>query len=156
MSETKPPQPEKRKRGRPKKCGACKLPKCPKGKKKTKKYCRCGRKLILDEKVLSKLENAFLMGCPDREACFYADISTMTLYRYQKENPEFRERKERLKKNPSFKVRKTLFDDTDKTDGARYWAERKMKDEFGKEEGMSQTVNINLSKEAAKRAKKYD
>jgi hypothetical protein len=49
---------------------------------------------------VNKLEEAFLMGCTDLEACLFADISKQTLYNYQESHPEFVDRKESLKQNP--------------------------------------------------------
>jgi hypothetical protein len=60
--------------------------------------------------TVGKLEQAFLLGCTDIEACFAADISRDTLYEYIKKNPEFADRKERLKQNPIFKARSVVVD----------------------------------------------
>lgn len=60
--------------------------------------------------TIAKLEQAFLMGCSDLEACLYADITKSTLYRYQEEHPEFCDRKETLKENPVMLSRKVLLD----------------------------------------------
>ena len=60
--------------------------------------------------VIKKLEEAFLLGCTDREACFFADVSTVTLYKYCNENPEFANRKETLKEKPVFVARKVVMD----------------------------------------------
>jgi hypothetical protein len=60
--------------------------------------------------TIQKLEQAFLMGCTDREACLFADISQQTLYNYCEKNPEFIERKERLKDNPVMRARKVVLD----------------------------------------------
>jgi len=59
-----------------------------------------GRPTVMTEEVLRKLEEAFLMGCTDVEACLYADIGQRTLYDYQEANPEYSQRKEVLKSNP--------------------------------------------------------
>lgn len=69
-----------------------------------------GRPPKITDLVLAKLEQAFLMGCTDKEACLYADIVPSTLYRYQEENPEFTERKETLKQNPVMKARGVVLD----------------------------------------------
>ena len=58
----------------------------------------------MTEAVLRKLEDAFALGCTDLEACLYADISKTTLYDYQKDHPEFAERKEKLKETPTLKA----------------------------------------------------
>ena len=63
----------------------------------------------MTDEVIAKLEQAFLMGCTDAEACLYADIVPSTLYRYTEANPEFSERKETLKNNPVMLARKVLL-----------------------------------------------
>ena len=75
-----------------------------------------GRPTVVTKEVLSKLEEAFLLGCTDLEACFAAGIGETTLYRYIEANPEFRERKEALKQRPiylarSVQVKALLADD---------------------------------------------
>ena len=58
----------------------------------------------MTETVVGKLEEAFLMGCTDLEACLFAGINRNLLYDYQKKNPEFHDRKEQLKQNPFLQV----------------------------------------------------
>ena len=69
-----------------------------------------GRPTIMTDAVVHKLEEAFLMGCSDAEACFFADIAKQTLYNYQERHPEFVDRKERLKSNPLFLSRRIQLD----------------------------------------------
>ena len=54
--------------------------------------------------TLQKLEDAFLMGCTDLEACVYADISQSLLYAYQADNSDFLDRLEVLKQNGFMKA----------------------------------------------------
>lgn len=61
--------------------------------------------------VVSKLEQAFLMGCTDDEACLFADIGRSTLFRYCDDNEGFRDRKEVLKQNPVLQARQVQMDD---------------------------------------------
>lgn len=92
-----------------------------------------GRKLFdgKDEVlVVTKLEEAFAIGCTDEEACFYAEISRSALFRYMEDNEEFRNRRNALKQKPILKARKTLYDDLDKPDSAMWFLERKLRDEF--------------------------
>lgn len=63
----------------------------------------------MTDSTVQKLEEAFLMGCTDLEACLFADISKSLLYAYQQENPEFLERKETLKQNPFMLSRSVLL-----------------------------------------------
>lgn len=52
----------------------------------------------ITKETVQKLEEGFLMGLSDREACIYADIAVSTLYNYCKKHKEFSERKELLKR----------------------------------------------------------
>lgn len=90
-----------------------------------------GRPTKMTEETVKKLEEAFLLGCSDLEACLYADISKQTLYNYQDKHPEFVDRKERLKENPVFVARRAVISEM-KEDGnlALKYLERKKKDEF--------------------------
>ena len=68
-----------------------------------------GRPTKMTENTVKKLEEAFLMGCSDLEACLFADISHQTLYTYQEKNPEFVERKRTLKENPVMVARQSVL-----------------------------------------------
>ena len=57
----------------------------------------------ITKETVQKLEEGFLMGLSDREACIYADIAVSTLYDYCKKHKEFSERKELLKDNIKMK-----------------------------------------------------
>ncbi|MBU0472086.1 MAG: hypothetical protein KKF65_05655 [Nanoarchaeota archaeon] len=96
---------------------------------------RVGRKKFdgrKEEIVLQKLEEAFLMGCTDREASLAAGIAPSTLYEYQNKNPEFTERKQALKMNPIFIARRTVVENLDKDFRfALRYLERKLPEEFG-------------------------
>lgn len=91
-----------------------------------------GRPPKIDKEILAKLEQAFAMGCSDSEACVFADINLATLYRYQKQNPEFSDRKRLLKDKPVLKARSIVVNALNKNDKevAKWYLERKRKDEF--------------------------
>jgi hypothetical protein len=90
-----------------------------------------GRPTIMTEETLQKLNEAFAFGCTDEEACFYADIGKSTLYNYQKENPEFVERKEALKERPILLARQSVVSALkDDPVLALKFLERKRKAEF--------------------------
>jgi hypothetical protein len=116
------------------------------------KKSNAGRPTVFDKDTLQKLEYAFSIGCSDREACFYADIAESTLYNYQNNNPQFVERKHSLKNNPLFKARKTVYDNLQEKETAKWYLERKVKDEFStrienKNDNTTKTVEINLTPE---------
>jgi len=96
-----------------------------------------GRKLFdgKDEgEILSKLEAAFSLGCTDEEACIEADISTSALYRYEEENPEFRQRKKLLKSKLITKARKSVAKGIEENPKLAWdYLKRKKPGEFGLE-----------------------
>lgn len=80
--------------------------------------------------TISKLEEAFSIGCSDIEACLFADISRPVLYEYQQKHPEFLDRKEMLKERPVLKARNTVNRNLNDDETARWYLERKKKNEF--------------------------
>lgn len=89
-----------------------------------------GRNTKMTKDVLTKLEDAFALGCTDEEACAYADISHTTLYNYQNANPHFLEEKQRLKQLPFIKARQSIIANLNDPDFALKYMERKKKNEF--------------------------
>jgi len=89
-----------------------------------------GRPTKMSKETITKLEEVFALGGSDSEACFYANISKQTLYNYQKENPEFVDRKEALKEKPILKARQTVVKALDDPKDAQWFLERKRKEEF--------------------------
>lgn len=95
-----------------------------------------GRPTKLDKHTLKKLEEAFGIGASDTEACFYADITPTTLYNYQKENPEFLQRKAALKERPVLLARQSLARGIEKDPNLAFkYLERKRRREFGPNPG---------------------
>lgn len=83
----------------------------------------------LEKKV--KLEQAFAIGCTDKEACVYAGITPDQLYYYTSTvNPQFQVIKEELKEKPILKARQTIVKGLEEADNAKWFLERKMKKEF--------------------------
>lgn len=91
-----------------------------------------GRPTVLTQEAIQKLEHAFSIGATDIEACFYANIGRSTLYAYQKEHPEFLDRKEMLKEKQVLKARTVIVQALQEGDKniAKWYLERKRKDEF--------------------------
>ena len=75
-----------------------------------------GRPTKMTPETVKKLEEAFLLGCTDLEACLYGDISKQTLYNYQEKHPEFVDRKAALKSNPVMLARKIVMKSLDDGD----------------------------------------
>jgi len=70
-----------------------------------------GRPTKMTPETVNKLEEAFLLGCTDEEACLFAGISKPTMYAYQNGNEDFLNRKEVLKQNPFLQARRVQMND---------------------------------------------
>jgi len=104
-----------------------------------------GRPTRITKDVLRKLEEAFIKGLNDREACLYADIWPSTLYDYCRANPKFSERKELLKEQPKMRAKLNVSDRIDKHDIyiSTWYLERKAKDEFSAKHEIDVQGEIN-------------
>jgi hypothetical protein len=82
--------------------------------------------------VVTKLEQAWALGCSDVEASLVAGISTGALCRFLKSHPDIAKRKEQLKETPVLEARNALYKQIKKGDGALAlkYLERKKKKEF--------------------------
>lgn len=91
-----------------------------------------GRPTVMTVDTLQKLEDAFSIGASDREACLIANISSQTLYNFQTENPDYIERKEKLKDMPKYLARANIVEaiKAKNLSVSQWYAERKGKDEF--------------------------
>lgn len=99
-----------------------------------------GRPTIMTPEVIQKLEEAFLMGCTDLEACLAADISKSTLYNYQEAHPEFVDRKAALKENPVYLARGVIIEAL--KDGDRASAHKVIERREGTKVNLGVTVNV--------------
>ena len=108
-----------------------------------------GRKTVITESVILKLESAFALGCSDLEACLMANIGKSTLYKYQDEHPEFSERKAELKETTILEARESVRRGI-KEDPvlALKYLERKRSKEFGTHSTVDSNVMINPEAEA--------
>jgi hypothetical protein len=96
-----------------------------------------GRPIEFDEQVVKKLEEVFAMDGTVSEACFYAGISRPTYYSHVNEDaPEDSQAKElfnrfqALRERPVLKARQTIIKSLDNPDTAKWYLERKKKNEF--------------------------
>lgn len=111
-----------------------------------------GRKSVMTPETIEKLEQAFLYGATDKEACLVADISPAALYQYQEKNPKFTERKALLKEMPVYQAREAVIKAFRRDPKiAMQYLERKRKDEFSMRTetdvtSLGEKVNIALVK----------
>lgn len=107
---------------------------------------------------LTKLKEAFLMDCTDKEACIYAGITERQLYYFQEKNPDFVSEKALFKSNAVLKARKAIFDNLDKPKVAMWYLESKCRKEFGEtepNEAEAEAEPFHFGEEAKTRLKKY-
>lgn len=98
-----------------------------------------GRPTVVTPEALAKLEQAFGMGCSDKEACLYADISMDALYYYQNRRPDFAEWKAILKEKPVLKARSVVVNSLSDPENAKWYLERKTHGEFNARQAMELT-----------------
>ena len=115
-------------------------------KKDPKDYLPTGRPTKVTPEVVTKLEQAFSMGCTDEEACLFADISRMSLQRYQEAHPSFRDRKALLKQKLVLKARSVIAEALNRKDEntAKWYLERKAKNEFSARQELTGSDGENL------------
>jgi len=85
----------------------------------------------LSDETIKKIEEAFAIDASVLEACYYADISSQTYYNWVNENPELKEKFDRLRERPVLKARQTIVKGLDDPNLAFKYLERKKKMEFG-------------------------
>lgn len=111
-----------------------------------------GRPTKLNDLVTKKLEEAFSIGASISEACFYADISTVTYYNWKKENEELFNRFDELKQKPIFKARAEVVKGLENNpEFALKYLAKKKRDEFGDKldittdgKAISNTINLSV------------
>lgn len=85
----------------------------------------------MDDLTLKIFDEAFALGCSDTEAALMANVSPQTLYNYQKEHPEYLERKNQLKETPVLLARTSVVNALKRNPAlALQFLERKKKSEF--------------------------
>lgn len=98
---------------------------------------------MMTPEIVGKLEYGFLKGLNDTECCLYAGISRQALYDYCNKYPEFADRKEELKKQPSTTAKLNIVEaiDNGDIDISKWYLERRNKEEFS----LKQEVEANVS-----------
>ncbi len=106
-----------------------------------------GRPTVMTDAIVGKLEYGFMKGLNVTECCHYADISRNAFYEYCEKNPEFKDRIEELKSNPSTKAKLNVVEaiENGDTDLSKWWLERKNKDEFSLKQEVSADVKSNVT-----------
>ena len=101
----------------------------------------------ITERVIQKLEEGFIWGMSDREACIYANVAPSTLYDYCNQHKEFSERKELLKESVKMRAKINVARKINSGDvGVSTWyLERKCKDEFSLKQEINHSGDMNIT-----------
>lgn len=107
-----------------------------------------GRPSKITNEVLAKLDEAFLNGHTDEEACLIAEIDPSTFYRYIEKHPNYASRKELLKRNVTIAARKNIVKKIQEgnVELSKWWMERKAKEEFNPKEDIEAIIREEKSK----------
>lgn len=102
--------------------------------------------------VLDRLRASFGIGCNAVEACYYAGISKSTYDDWMTWYPHLKEEFDGLRLKPVLKARQAVFDYLHQPDTAKWFLERKRKDEFSTKIVSTETVfDGRISEAQAKR-----
>lgn len=110
-------------------------------KKDPKDLKKAGRHTIFSPEIVAKLEQGFKIGLNDTECCAYVEVSRSAFYEFLEKNPEFKDKKEEWKLNPIAKAKYTIYKNLDDPNTAKWYAERKCKEEFS----TKQVTDINAT-----------
>ena len=80
--------------------------------------------------VITLLKQAASLGCTNVEACIHAGISEKTYYEWIKKDKQLRNELDRLKNNVILKARQTIVTALTDPNHAKWYLERKLKNEF--------------------------
>ncbi|EAC8477277.1 hypothetical protein JH67_02970 [Listeria monocytogenes] len=106
-----------------------------------------GRPRKMTRPTIQKLEDAFLKGLSDREACLYAGIAPSTLYDYCKANPDFSERKELLKEQVKMNAKINIANKIEQgnIDLSQWYLARKEPEEFGNQQKIEHSGSMDIN-----------
>jgi len=105
-----------------------------------------GRPSKFTPAVVTKLVAAFNMGYNDTEAAAYASISRKTFYDYICDKPDFRNKINRAKIEPTIKAKEVVVNALNAGDlgAAKWWLERKSANEFSTKPVASSEIPTEL------------
>jgi len=92
--------------------------------------------------VYKKLEESASLDCTVLEMATYANVSPQTLYNWFNSDPELKARLDMLRERPILKARNTIVKGLDEADNAKWYLEKKLKNEFG---NVQKSVVMNLN-----------
>lgn len=92
---------------------------------------KLGRPSLRTPEIEALLIQALSMGSTIAAACFHAGVSESTYYDWTANDQSFSDRMKSLRQNPILKALSTVYEDLENVSTAKWYLERKCKDEFG-------------------------
>mgnify|MGYP003747028611 FL=1 len=106
---------------------------------------KAGRKTVKSEEIIRKIEECAALGSSIEEIAFYAGIHRATLYRWMDEDNKLKDRIEELQERPILKARQTIVKSLDDPEQAKWYLERKRKNEFSTKSEVESKSEIQVS-----------
>ncbi len=103
-----------------------------------------GRPVVITDAIQNQLKQAYLVGATDDEACLVVGIAPSTLYKFQERNPSFLEQKRLWKRSPVFRAKATIIRNLDNVDVAKWYLERRAKEEFSSRQEIGATTDTPI------------
>jgi hypothetical protein len=111
---------QQKKPGRPANCQNCHL---------SKTLCPCGRPTKFNEEVVTKLQEAYMIGANHKQATYHARISLSTLHSWLKQNDNFSELVEEWRERPTLRALNKVFESLATNENSAWrWLERRHPD----------------------------
>ena len=111
--------------------------------KKVKK----GRPIAITPQVIAKIQEVAALDGSVEEMASYAGVGVRTLYDYLKDNEDFSQKIAALRERPVLKARNTIIADLPNPDTAKWYVERKKRNEFSPKvevETTIRTIQVDL------------
>lgn len=109
----------------------------------------------MNQSMVRKLDEAFMQGMSDREACLYCGIAYSTFTSWLENNPDYRIKKELLKDQPKMKAKHNISKSINNGDinTSKWYLERRSKEEFGTKEEIDTKVTFKSYEQLLKEIK---
>ena len=104
-----------------------------------------GRPTEKSDEIIRKIEECAALGSSIEEIAFYAGIHRATLYRWMAEDQELKDRIEELQERPILKARQTVVKSLEEPENAKWYLERKRKNEFSTRTETDNTNKTDIS-----------
>lgn len=115
---------------------------------------KVGRKTVMTDEVVAKLETAFKWGCNITEAANHAEIHRDSIYEYIKKNPEFSDKIKAWQEKPILKARKKVVEGIEQDHNLAFkYLSKKRANEFKEGVQLSGTVEMASEEDILKKIK---